>query len=141
MFGPISEYPFIYLSKTFFIVFYYLRKKHNYKPIDSIHILMDGQVFCEKCNTICSSKYTYLTWEESFQLGTSWGSNISALSLHMHQANFAFKIIYLSWNQLFLWCMCITDHFTVVRLVAWPLNRSEAGVDLVLRETSLLFLL
>ena len=31
-------------------------------------------------------------------------------------------------------------HFTVVCLVAWPLNESEAGVDLVLIETSLLFL-
>ena len=30
-------------------------------------------------------------------------------------------------------------HFTVVCLVAWPLNESEAGVDLVLIETSLLF--
>ena len=32
------------------------------------------------------------------------------------------------------------DHFTVVCLVAWPLNESEAGVDLVLMETSLLLL-
>ena len=32
------------------------------------------------------------------------------------------------------------DHFAVVRLVAWPLNESEAGADLVLIETSLLFL-
>ena len=31
-------------------------------------------------------------------------------------------------------------HFTVVCLVAWPLNESEAGDDLVLIETSLLFL-
>ena len=31
-------------------------------------------------------------------------------------------------------------HFTVVCLVAWPLNESEAGVHLVLIETSLLFL-
>ena len=31
------------------------------------------------------------------------------------------------------------DHFTVMCLVAWPLNESEAGVDLVLIETSLLF--
>ena len=30
-------------------------------------------------------------------------------------------------------------HFTVVCLVAWPLNESEAGGDLVLIETSLLF--
>ena len=32
------------------------------------------------------------------------------------------------------------DHFTVVCLVAWPLNESEAEFDLVLIETSLLFL-
>ena len=31
-------------------------------------------------------------------------------------------------------------HFTVVCLVAWPWNEREAGVDLVLIETSLLFL-
>ena len=34
----------------------------------------------------------------------------------------------------------IIDHFTVVCLVAWPLNESEAGVDLVLIETLLLFI-
>ena len=32
------------------------------------------------------------------------------------------------------------DHFTVVNLVAWPLNGSEAEVDLVLIQTSLLLL-
>ena len=32
-------------------------------------------------------------------------------------------------------------HFTVVCLVTWPLNENEAGVDLVLIETSLPFLL
>ena len=31
------------------------------------------------------------------------------------------------------------DHFTVMWLVAWPLNENEAGGDLVLIETSLLF--
>ena len=31
------------------------------------------------------------------------------------------------------------DHFTVSCLVAWPLNESEAGGDLVLIETFLLF--
>ena len=31
------------------------------------------------------------------------------------------------------------DHFTVSCLVAWSLNESEAGRDLVLIETSLLF--
>ena len=34
----------------------------------------------------------------------------------------------------------LIDHFTVVCLVPWPLNESEAGVDLVLIETSLLFI-
>ena len=29
------------------------------------------------------------------------------------------------------------DYFTVVWLVAWPLNENEAGRDLVLIETSL----
>ena len=33
----------------------------------------------------------------------------------------------------------VIDHFTAVCLVAWPLNDSEAGVGLVLIETSLLF--
>ena len=32
------------------------------------------------------------------------------------------------------------DHFTVVFLVTWPWIVSEAGVDLVLIETSLLFI-
>ena len=32
------------------------------------------------------------------------------------------------------------DDFTVVCLVTWPVNESEAGVDLALIETSLLFL-
>ena len=34
----------------------------------------------------------------------------------------------------------VIDHFTVVCLVAWPLNESEVGGDLILIETSLLFL-
>ena len=32
------------------------------------------------------------------------------------------------------------DHFTVVTLVTWPLNGSEAAGDLVLIQTSLLLL-
>ena len=34
----------------------------------------------------------------------------------------------------------LNSHFTVVCLVTWPMNESEAEVDLVLIETSLLFL-
>ena len=36
--------------------------------------------------------------------------------------------------------LLLKNHFAVVCLVAWPLNESEVGVDLVLIETSLLFL-
>ena len=36
--------------------------------------------------------------------------------------------------------MTLIVHFTVVYLVTWPMNESEAGVDIVLIETSLLFL-
>ena len=36
--------------------------------------------------------------------------------------------------------MQLIDDFTVVCLVAWPLNENEAGGDLVLIETSVLFL-
>ena len=32
------------------------------------------------------------------------------------------------------------DHFTVVCLLAWPLNESEAGVHLALIRTSMLFI-
>ena len=34
----------------------------------------------------------------------------------------------------------LIDHFTVICLVAWPLNASKAGVDIVLRETPLICL-
>ena len=37
-------------------------------------------------------------------------------------------------------CMCKQTIFTVVGFVAWPLNGSEAGGDLVLIQTSLLLL-
>ena len=39
-----------------------------------------------------------------------------------------------------MWLNEIDHFFTVVCVVAWPLNESEAGVDLVLIETSLLFI-
>ena len=34
----------------------------------------------------------------------------------------------------------IIVHFTVIGLVTWPLNGSEAGVDLVLMQTALILL-
>ena len=41
-------------------------------------------------------------------------------------------------QSAFLWKISNT-HFTVVCLVAWPMNASEAGGDLALIQTSLLF--
>jgi len=35
----------------------------------------------------------------------------------------------------------VVDHFTVVCLVAWPLNESEAGVDVVLPASLVLIML
>ena len=48
--------------------------------------------------------------------------------------NHSFEVKFNKMSQLGI------DHFTVVCLVAWPLNESEAGVDLVLIETLLLFI-
>ena len=50
----------------------------------------------------------------------------------------------LAWKRGLCWAykasyiIASIDHFTVSCLVAWPLNESEAGGDLVLIETSLL---
>ena len=44
-----------------------------------------------------------------------------------------------TWNIMLQAMHWPIDHFTVSCLVAWPLNESEAGGDLVLIETSLLF--
>ena len=44
------------------------------------------------------------------------------------------------WAVIMIYYPCSIDHFTVVCIVAWPLNESEAGVDLVLIETLLLFI-
>ena len=93
-----------------------------------------------KCNKICSSKYTHPTWEESFHLGASWGSNILPVSLHNYApGQFCFQNIFHEINWFFGACNRPLI-FTVVHLVAWPLNKSETAVDLVLRETLLLFL-
>ena len=39
----------------------------------------------------------------------------------------------------YLFQLYLIDLFTVVYFVTWPLNESEAGVDLVMIQTSLLF--
>ena len=41
-------------------------------------------------------------------------------------------------NDLSTFSLVAIDHFTVVGLVTWPLNGSEAGGDLVLIQISLL---
>lgn len=46
-------------------------------------------------------------------------------------------ILFCFFPQVSKW---IIDHFIVMHLVAWPWNESETGVDLILLETSLLFL-
>ena len=48
-------------------------------------------------------------------------------------------------EKFVIFCLAVlvyewTINFTVVYLVAWPLNENEAGSDLVLIETSLFFL-
>ena len=43
-------------------------------------------------------------------------------------------------KEMYFKCVRRADHFTVVNVVAWPLNENEAGGDLVLVETSLIFL-
>ena len=42
--------------------------------------------------------------------------------------------------DIFVHGVSLIDHFTVACLVAWPSNESEAGGDIVLIETFLLFL-
>ena len=43
-------------------------------------------------------------------------------------------------NEIEHYLLLANRPLTLVCLVAWPLNESEAGVDLVKMETSLLFL-
>ena len=50
----------------------------------------------------------------------------------------AMNIAGLNFNFIFYSITFTIDHFTVDGLVTWPLNGSEAGVDLVLIQTSLL---
>ena len=48
-------------------------------------------------------------------------------------------LLFLHNSKLAYWMTRIL-HFTVLYLVAWPLNESETGVDLILIETSLHFM-
>lgn len=64
--GTISEYPFTYLHNYCLLLF----KKETYKPIDSIHILMGGQVFWNLAK-FSHQNMSYPTCEESFELSAS----------------------------------------------------------------------
>ena len=55
-----------------------------------------------------------------------------------HTMHLALHDFYTHCITLLVFCIGI-DHFTVVGLVTWPMTTSEAGGDLVLIQTSLLF--
>ena len=50
------------------------------------------------------------------------------------------KGLYFSCDNVFFQSSVLIGYFTVVSLVTWPLSGSEAGVDLVLVQTLLLFM-
>ena len=54
------------------------------------------------------------------------------------QSNLTIKFKHSSVTPSLVILPCIIDHFTVVHLVAQPLNDCEAGIDFVWIETSLL---
>ena len=62
---------------------------------------------------------------------------MAPVSLLWQQSSHCYKIVGLCYETIFVEEI---DHFAAVCSVAWPLNESEAGVDLILIETSLLFL-
>ena len=66
----------------------------------------------------------------------------SFFSLDRHLNEFIQIISFFERSSFYLRCETVIgiDHFTVADLVTWPLNGSEAGVDLVLIHTSLLLL-
>ena len=80
--------------------------------------------------------YEIFLWPESW-----WGSLYMYLlsfprfwTLSIERFDFYFDLFWMAWH----WKPAIS-HFTVVCSVCWPLNRSEAGGDLVLLQTFLLF--
>ena len=63
--------------------------------------------------------------------------SIICLSLRLRQI---IELLAIDKSRYFAQPRPIIDHFTVVGLVTWPLNGSEAGGDLVLIQTSTLLL-
>ena len=62
-----------------------------------------------------------------------WGREIECIQVEPQSNPFTCTPIGFSFSQLGI------DHFTVLCSVTRPLNKSEAGVDLVMIQTSLLF--
>ena len=74
-----------------------------------------------------------------FSWGGWWGSSIPDLQI-LDVQRLASLLTLITMEAKGQRGLYQTDHYAVVCLVAWPLNESEAGDDLVLMETSLLFL-
>ena len=80
---------------------------------------------------LCSLTLSYITFS---------GAREISFCLHSTLALQLYKATASSASHVHLADSLPIDLFTVVCLVTWPLNESEAGVDLVMIQTSLLFL-
>ena len=80
-----------------------------------------------------------------FLIKTSWAIKYSYFSIAVRTANLPTQDLtpfldFLSTNGLSTASCCIIDHFTVMSLVPYPPSERDAEVDLVLIQTSFLFL-
>ena len=80
-----------------------------------------------------------------FFIKTSWAIKYSYFSIAVRTANLRTQDLtpfldFLSTNGLSTASCCIIDHFTVMSLVPYPPSERDAEVDLVLIQTSFLFL-
>ena len=80
-----------------------------------------------------------------FLIKTSWAIKYSYFSIAVRTANLRTQDLtpfldFLSTNGLSTASCCIIDHFTVMSLVPYPPSERDAEVDLVLIQTSFLFL-
>ena len=80
-----------------------------------------------------------------FLIKTSWAIKYSYFSIAVRTANLRTQDLtpfldFLSTNGLSTASCCIIDHFTVMSLVPYPPSKRDAEVDLVLIQTSFLFL-
>ena len=108
------------------------------KNVMSLHWISLLQFIWVKFKCICTTLFQCrnITMPDSFQLDCETHRDFSKGE----------KMKKLRWDKR--QCLSVlgtiehftVDHFTVVCLVPWPLNENEAGVDLVLMETSLFFI-